>query len=346
MMFFKIKRVAVSAALVSMMAVMAPAVAQIDATPLDSPPPGVPSAVPEVAQEQDQERLQGDTQGPVRIIPQGVLSGVGVGPMTTPTTPTTPTMPSGPVTPPVQVQDPFQAPFDGASGLPGEPVVQAPPPLVETVTTVRLEPLDPSSAGLLTRDDGGFPRNIWAGTSREAIAAVLPKLPVNVTSPTMNALAQRLLLTAADVPARQTEGLAGAIEEDEYDLMRARVERLATGGELPSLVALLEQLPPEIDDEVLTRTRVDAYLLSGNLNDACNEASTANERADDPYWFQVVAFCRVVEGNPAGADFATDMLRDMGVNDPAFFAMMARLSQPVALMHLNPRSARWAHPPL
>jgi len=131
------------------------------------------------------------------------------------------------------------------------------------------------------------------------------------------------------VPApAANQGLFSGDANDAYDLLRARVERLIAAGDLSGLAALFDRLPPQIDDDQLTRYRVDVMLLNGDVAGACGEAGAANQRSENTYWFQIVALCRTIDGDASGAGFATEMLQEMGVDDPLYFQLMAYLMQP------------------
>ena len=58
-----------------------------------------------------------------------------------------------------------------------------------------LDMLDPSSPGILTQANGGFPGSMWQGSDRRALVALMPRMPVGKGSPAMRSLAERLLLT-------------------------------------------------------------------------------------------------------------------------------------------------------
>ncbi|MFN3232304.1 MAG: hypothetical protein ACE363_09120 [Alphaproteobacteria bacterium] len=248
---------------------------------------------------------------PLSIVPRGVTGSSGVGP---------------------RVPAPAQQPRFGNQGFDDAIVGVAPaadPVVSGGVAELGLAEIDPSSVGVLVEDSGGFPATMWEGSNRASLMALLPQLPVNTRSPVMRELARRLLLTEADVPAPEPpSGLLGAPVNDPYDLLKARVERLAAAGDLAGLSALFDRMPPSTEDETLTRHRIDVMLLNGDVAGACAEAGSANQRSENTYWFQIVAFCRLIEGDTSGANFATDMLRDLGIDDPVYFDLMAYLMLP------------------
>jgi hypothetical protein len=219
-----------------------------------------------------------------------------------------------PAAPPVPVESGPVAREEPLPGPPGE-ALAAP----DGIYQQGLDALDPSSPGVLTEADGGFPAGMWDGSDRRALVALLPRLPVGRDSPAVRSLAERLLLSQARIPAGGEDG-------DPYDVLRGRVDRLAAGGFLDALADLFGRVPEKLDDPVLTRHRVDALLLAGDVAAACDEALSANQRAEEPSWLDAVAYCKARQGDSAGASFSADMLRDLGGGDPAYFALLAYLS--------------------
>ncbi len=187
------------------------------------------------------------------------------------------------------------------------------------VLAMPLNQLDPASMGTITAENGGFRREFWAGSKISTILPLLKRLPTETRSPATRYQITRLLLSELTPPQ-------GRIADEPNAYLRARIAQLAEIGALPGMAALFNRLPPLIEDDVLSRHRVDIALLSGNLRGACATAGDANQLYDDLYWLRVVAFCRVVEGDIADANFKTDMLRDMGDRDLGFHSLMQYLS--------------------
>ena len=59
----------------------------------------------------------------------------------------------------------------------------------------KLKAYDPSSIGLLNDADGGLGMKMWTGSRQALIKELMPQLPMGTTSPVMQSLARRLLLT-------------------------------------------------------------------------------------------------------------------------------------------------------
>ncbi|MGE0667065.1 MAG: hypothetical protein AB7O49_10960 [Sphingomonadales bacterium] len=183
-----------------------------------------------------------------------------------------------------------------------------------------LDTLDPSSPGILNEANGGFPGSMWQGSDRRALVALLPRMPIGQGSPAMRSLAERLLLSEARVPQ-------GA-SKDVYDVFRARIDRLVAAGYGVEVADLFSRVPDKIADARLAHARVDALLLTGDTAAACDEALSANQRSEEASWLEAVAYCKLVGGDPAGAGFTADLLRETGAGDGDFFALLSWLSQP------------------
>lgn len=183
-----------------------------------------------------------------------------------------------------------------------------------------LDTLDPSSPGILNPSNGGFPGTMWQGTQRGALVALMPHMPIGKGSPAMRSLAERLLLSEAQVP----EGNAKNV----YDVFQARVDRLVAAGYGAEIADLFGRVPDKLPDARLAHARVDALLLMGNTEAACDEALSANQRSEEASWLETVAYCKLLKGDPDGAGFTADMLRETGGDDPDFLALLGWLSQP------------------
>ena len=178
--------------------------------------------------------------------------------------------------------------------------------------------IDVSSAGLLDDEDGGLGADMWRGVDRVTVESLLPRLPVATASRAMQDLTRRLLLTRARVP----EGLATTTS-----LLGLRVERLAAAGDTESVNALMNLAPADLSDRNVSRAKVDGLLLSGDTAGACADFQTlVTEDPEETYWVKGLAFCRALVGSHDQATFAAALLRDLGEQDPPFFALLGVLS--------------------
>ncbi len=211
----------------------------------------------------------------------------------------------------------YEAEMQNDPAEPGNAVEEA----VGSIEIGSLDQVDPSSVGLIDQASGGFGLDMWAGSSRPFIEQLIPNLPGNISSVQMQDLQKRLLVSAAVVP----EGPVGT-----PSLLTLRLKALARSGDLVSVLELLNRLPPELSEPELKRLQADAYLLGGELSNACSVnaagVSPAESSSDtDSFWLRLSGYCRLLEGNVAGAGLVVELLQDQGINVPLYYRLMARL---------------------
>lgn len=213
------------------------------------------------------------------------------------------------------------APLAG-DGLTGEEADEA---LAADIQVDTLEALDTASVGVWEAADAPpFPVDMWAGTGRPTLETLLPALPMQTASPIMDALARRLLLSPARVPAGPAGGTR-AESGDRRDLLQLRLERLAAGGELDDLLALSERVPAAAENEDIRRLRTDALLVLGDYEAACGMARNAIADSGAAHWLRIVAMCEALEGNRSSAMFRMSLLEEEGESGSAFSALVEAL---------------------
>jgi len=221
---------------------------------------------------------------------------------------------------PAQPAQPAPSPGSVVQAAPLDEARSGDPLPAQGVYQQGLDALDPSSPGILTQANGGFPGTMWQGSDRRALVALMPRMPIGRDSPAMRSLAERLLLSEAQVPQGTSKNV--------YDVFQARIDRLAAAGYGAEIADLFGRVPDKIPDAKLAHARVDALLLAGNAEAACDEALSANQRSEEASWLETVAYCKLLKGDADGAGFTGDMLRETGAGDSDFFALLGWLSQP------------------
>jgi hypothetical protein len=179
-----------------------------------------------------------------------------------------------------------------------------------------LQAIDPDSIGVLSEKDGGFGLQMWSGSSRRFVSRLLRALPVATESPQMHDLMRRLLLSTAIAPAGQGGGSIFAL----------RVQQLAAAGHHAEALALLEQAGARESGGALAAVRLDALLLLGNVREACALVRNQIAEADMALWQKATAFCLAVEGKTAQVELYEQLLYENGIEDPAYFTMLAGLA--------------------
>ena len=199
-----------------------------------------------------------------------------------------------------------------------------------------LDEIDPDAAGVLLPGVEQFPRDVWSGSRRARIEALLPRLPVGAPSPVMRRLALSLLTSPAEPPAGPGE--AGA-------LIMARVQRLTAMGARDAAVALLEAAGPPGAAEAIARIASDRWLAALDYAAACEQV-LGKAGPGDGYWRRVRILCQAHAGLIEAATLGLELLLETDAApdrafDEAIYAM-AGLAEPVVDGGADPTPLRVA----
>ncbi|MBV9521935.1 MAG: hypothetical protein JO010_04035, partial [Alphaproteobacteria bacterium] len=206
------------------------------------------------------------------------------------------------VLPPAAVPAPVVPPAGGAKPIEVDP----------------LAPIDPDWAGPLTAERGGFPPQLWQGTPRPFIAALLPRLPAT-NSPALQDLTRRLLLSNAVPPAEAPQG-------SEPSIAALRIDRLVASGQLDAAQSLLNILPNHGSLEGLERRGVELAFLAGDRQSACDRVGEDVRRFKDLWWTRALTACQAMSGDTAKAALGLDLLHEQkAAKDEAFDSLVETL---------------------
>src|SRR5690242_20842727 len=180
----------------------------------------------------------------------------------------------------------------------------------------RLSPVDSAWAGPLGPDKGGFPASLWQGTPRSLVVALLPRLSAT-TSPTLQSLSRRLLLSNSDAPA-------GGQPSDAADLVSLRVDRLVAAGEVAAAQSLLTDMPNRSTVEELERRSVELAFLADDPKPACERVGDDIRRFNSLWWSRALIACQALAGDQAKVALGLDLLHEQKApKDAAFDALVA-----------------------
>jgi hypothetical protein len=264
--------------------------------------------------------------GPVQLVPlQPPPAQSG-----TPSTEPTPSKPGA-----VQ-QAPLTQPAPGFGAAPaGQPTQLTPPgkttPTVsgpvapKGIVVDKLGGIDVEGLGTLDPGQGGLGMDLWQGSPRPFVERLIAALPAGISSPTLRALAHRLLLSTATPPA----GTKGA------DLIALRAAKLAEMSDFADVKALTDVVPAHAGGEGLERLRAERSLNEDGGKDICPETTTLIRQYPNVYWQKLQIYCQALAHKPQQVDMAVSLLHDEGADkDPAFFtlvdALMGRTKAKVA----------------
>ena len=187
-----------------------------------------------------------------------------------------------------------------------------------------LAAIDPDAAGILMPEVVAFPADVWAGSRRPRIEAMLPRLPVAAPSVSMRRLALALLASPAHPPAGQGE--SGA-------LVMLRAERLAAMGARDLAIALLERAGPPGGAEASAKIGNDRLLAALDFEAVCGRDPSEAGRTSDGYWRRVRVLCLAQDGLIEAATLGLELLHESdAAPDRAFddtIYAMAGLAEPL-----------------
>jgi len=177
------------------------------------------------------------------------------------------------------------------------------------VANIGLEPSGDDAAGLTT--------TIWRGTPVDRAILLLDSKAAVGASPALSTLAQRIVAHRA-VPPVGADANAGP-------LVAARLAWLASAGRSEALEDLVGQLPDEEPWLQWKQWLVETQLMSRRDDEACRTVMYQVSRTFEPFWHKAKVICSAAMGDTAGAQFAADILKAMGVDDAAFSALVSTL---------------------
>jgi hypothetical protein len=210
------------------------------------------------------------------------------------------------VTAPVLAQD------EGSQ--PGPPLrLVAPPPVPDReaapdastpagISASTLEPLDLSWGDALGKGEAALPRDLWQGTSRAILRALLGQLGPT-ESPALRALARRLLLSGAAIPR-------GEDPADGPSLVVLRAEALARLGALSGAETVLDHVPAAKLGGPGQRLRIELAFAANSLADACQRVAAGLAQQENVWWDQANIACELLSGAREKAALSRDILRD------------------------------------
>ena len=177
---------------------------------------------------------------------------------------------------------------------------------------------DPSGMDASGGVGNGFSASFWEGYDRETYRARLKEFENAAGSPALVSIANKLVLSA--VPVDPVEDEAAIV-----DFISARLDLLQKLGNAEGYSALLAALPAGRDWTALARHFTNAYLVKGNITDACALASVQRETDNDAYWLRMTAFCKAIEGNRTAVDFELGILEEVFQVQPTFYQLIDKI---------------------
>jgi hypothetical protein len=207
----------------------------------------------------------------------------------------------------------------GAPANAGEPEPREAAAEGDSASGVEVDQLDEMSLetlGVLDTDSGALGADMWSGTPRRRVEALLPRVPGELDAPVLRDLARRLLLSPAVAPERRHA------EGGSRDLLALRVDRLAAIGAIDGLMQLIDALPRGTSSPGVLRHRVTAHLLRHERVSACKAVRAAVRETDGAFWQKALALCQFADGEVAQADLTVRLLREQAEAEHAGFTAL------------------------
>lgn len=208
----------------------------------------------------------------------------------------TPLLPSSPATAPPALSGvaPVSPPIAGDANIQSEP----------------LAPVAPVWGGTLGAADHALPHDMWSTTPRSFVDAALPLLQPT-TSPELQDLARRLLLSDADAPHGDSAASGPTLAE-------RRLDRLLALG-YGDGAALIDVLPQNNTGEGFDRDAVELRITAGDIAGACNAVTSRVGRYRDQWWDQALVACQALTEAYDQASLGLSAMRDQkAYRDPVF----------------------------
>lgn len=200
-----------------------------------------------------------------------------------------------------------------------------------------LQAIDSSSVGLISEGERGLGLQMWTGTSRRRIALLINRLPAGSTSPVLQDLFRRLILTAALIPAPGKQQITS-------DLLHLRLKKLFDAGLLNDVLAFAGRLQQSVLSEDTHKLLQETYWLLGHKDRACAKAAEQAQTRIEAFWVKSVLFCRALDGQHERAEMGAILLEENGEKDPVFYELLAKMAdagvefafeeQPVSALHM------------
>lgn len=175
------------------------------------------------------------------------------------------------------------------------------------------------SLGPLTNPlQGSLGHDMWDGSARATLHALIPKLPTGEAMRPAQLLARRVLLSNGDVTMLDGQHVPGG---SDTDLFTMRIEKLMEMGAYEDAMALYTLIEGEPSHERLARAGIMALMYSGYPAQACLEARTAqrrgfstpDENSKPGFWQQIDSICAFIQNQSASNIRPRDPAQNAGM---------------------------------
>lgn len=173
--------------------------------------------------------------------------------------------------------------------------------------------VDTDAVGLAGQNAGGLSTDMWRGTSRAVAERLLTAMPERLASGAAHDLARRLLLNAAEPPARVSGGVS---------LVKLRVEKLIALGAAEDAGRLLRAVSARSVPQNLIESAVRARLLIPDFAGACQAVESFETGFVSEFGQKALIFCQLLDQEFSEAVLGLELLREQNLaQDVTFFEL-------------------------
>lgn len=184
--------------------------------------------------------------------------------------------------------------------------------LAQSIETGQLGEAQAFDAGVIDARSGGLDAALWQGTSAKTAVRLMKELPLSSDKAIVRDMIEAVILSAGVPP-----------EGDTSDYDRMRLQTVMSMGNKAALENLAARNPDITRDPAV---RTDLALAGGDVNQACEIADNITQGRGEPYWAKLRAFCHIERDELSAAELTTELLKNSGYKDEAYFALMRVLT--------------------
>lgn len=166
-------------------------------------------------------------------------------------------------------------------------------------------------AGTLDATNGGLGSDLWAGSSRADVEALMGRLPIATTIVSMRTLARRIVLTRAAAPV-------GAASQA---FTTVRLRSLLGAGLLDD-AADLAAMAQVRNDPAFARVQAEAILFAGDQDHVCDDTTATRLNNSEAFWIELRAYCYAIGGDEAALALTRSVMDAQNIDNGAFDTLL------------------------
>ena len=182
----------------------------------------------------------------------------------------------------------------------------------QAIETGELSAAQAFDAGVIDARTGGLDAALWQGTSAATAVRLMEKLPLGSENALVQDMIEAVILSAGVPP----EGSDSTYEQ-------TRLKTVMAIGDKAALERFVSRNPGIAREPA---ARADLALAGGDIAGACQIADNISEGRGQPVWAKLRAFCHVERDELAAAELTTELLKNSGYENAAYFGVMKVLT--------------------